>query len=120
MGPIQSSLNNLTLSAIGAVSAFGYGLKGAFKAKKPKANNPKVETTSGMGNIVKIGRDYSKTGMKSYIAAAKAVDSGNDAIAQKARATFTPAADLREARMRAAMSLSVANSIKKEKKGDKE
>ena len=125
MGLIQSSLNNLVLSSIGAVGALGYGLKGAFKTKKPQASqpqgeNPKVETTSGMGNIVKIGRDYSRKGSRSYMAAVKAVYSGNDMIAQKARATFTPAADLKDARMRAALSLSVANSLKKEKKGDKE
>lgn len=92
MGPIQSSLNQLTLSAIGAIGGLSYGFKGAFK--KPKApqpetpkseEQPKVETTSGMGNIAKIGRDYSRTNFRSYYAAAQAVDSGNDAIAQKAR-----------------------------------
>lgn len=109
MGPIQSSLNNLTLSAIGAVGAFGYGLKGAFKAKKPQAT--KEYTTQ---------QTQERSKMNGFKAAKKATVYGNDAIYQKARATFTPAADLREARMRAAMSLSVANSINKEKKGDKE
>ena len=96
---IQNSLNQLTLSAIGAIGGIAYGFKGAFKkpqasrpqAEKPKAEkNPKVETTSGMGNIAKIGRDNSRKNTRSYLAAAKAVDSGNDMIAQKARAKFIP------------------------------
>ena len=107
MGPIQSSLNNLTLSAIGAIGGLAYGLKGAFKAKKPQADTKEYTTQQ-------------RSKMNGFKAAQKATVYGNDAIYQKARATFTPAADLREARMRAAMSLSVANSTKKEKKGDKE
>ena len=88
MGKIQSSLNQLTLSAFGAIGGIAYGFKGGFnkpQAPKPEAEKPKVETTSGMGNIAKIGRDYSRTNFRSYVAAAEAVFSGNDAIAQKAR-----------------------------------
>lgn len=120
MGPIQSSLNNLTLSTIGAVGALGYGLKGAFKAIEP-GTKPKKTSEGYTASIKK--QDYSKSQqgkMNGFKAAQKATVYGNDAIYQKARATFTPAADLREARMRAAMSLSVANSTKKEQKGDKE
>lgn len=99
MGMIQSSLNHLILSAIGTVGSIGgvaYGFKKDLEkpkapaeeqttVEKPKTEQPKAETTSGMGNIAKIGRDYSRTNFRSYFAAAQAVDSGNDAIAQKAR-----------------------------------
>ena len=114
MGTIQSSLNQLVLSSIGAVGGLAYGFKGAFKAKAPKVDNavlPTAETTSGMGNIAKVGRDYSRTGMRSYMAAAKAVDSGNDAIAQKARAKYkTP--EERIAQIKAATGLSVSPKTK--------
>ena len=91
MGQIQSSLNQLTLSAIGAIGGLAYGFKGGFKKpqapaeKQPNVEQPKAETTPAMGNVAKIGRDYSRTNFRSYFAAAQAVDSGNDAIAQKAR-----------------------------------
>lgn len=107
MGLIQSSLNNLVLSSIGAVSGVAYGLKGAFKTKKPQADSKEYTTQQ-------------KPKMDGYKAAKKATVYGNDAIYQKAIATFTPAADLKEARMKMAMSLSVADYLSKEKKGDKE
>lgn len=118
MGTIQSSLNQLTLSAIGAIGGVAYGFKGGFKkpqAPKPQTEKPKVETTSGMGNIVKIGKDYSRKGSRSYMAAVKAVYSGNDMIAQKARAKFVPLAE-RLALAKKATNLSVLPE-KKEKKG---
>lgn len=120
MGQIQSSLNQLFLSSVGAIGGVAYGLKGGFN--KPKAPNadttpqPQVETTSGMGNIAKIGRNYSQTGSRSYGAAAKAVMSGNDAIAQKASARFiTP--EERIAQIKAATGLSVIAPKTEEKKG---
>jgi hypothetical protein len=115
MGTIQSSLNQLFLSSLGAVSGVAYGLKGGFlKPKAPeteKVEKPKAETTSGMGNIAKIGKDRSRTGSRSYMAAAKAVDSGNDLIAQKARAKFIPIED-RLAMIKEASSLSVIQDKK--------
>ena len=117
---IQSSLNQLTLSALGAIGGIAYGFKGGFKTpqapvEQPKAEQPKAETTSGMGNIAKIGRDYSRKGSRSYMAAVKAVESGNDMISQKARAKFIPLAD-RLALVKEATNLSVLPE-KKEKKG---
>ena len=37
-----------------------------------------------MGNIAKVGKNYSNKNIRSYQAAAKAVDNANDAILQKA------------------------------------
>ena len=95
MGPIQASLNQLTLSAIGAVGGLAHGFKGTFakpqvKAQQPKNEQPKVETQSGMGNIAKIGRNYSRTNIRSYEAAARSVDSGNEVIQAKAKSHFDP------------------------------
>ena len=117
MGPIQASLNQLTLSVIGAVGGVAHGVKGTFaKPKKPapEAKQPKAETTSAMGNIAKVGRNYSNTGLRSYMAAAKSVESGNDAIAQKARSHYKPITTRLE-QLRAASSL----SINEEKGGSK-
>lgn len=112
MGPIQASLNQLTLSVIGAVGGVAHGVKGTFaKPKKPapeKAEQPKAETTSAMGNIAKIGRNYSNTGLRSYMAAAKSVEAGNDAIAQKARSHYKPITNRLE-QLRAASSLSITD-----------
>ena len=86
MGPIQSSLNQLTLSAFGAIGGLAHGFKGGFakpKTQKPQAQ-PKTEITNSMGNIAKIGRNYSRTHMRSYEAAASAVENANDVILQKA------------------------------------
>ena len=119
MGMIQSSLNQLFLSGVGAVGGVAYGIKGAIKPKAPTKEaspQPQAETTSSMGNIAKIGRNYSQTGSRSYGAAAKAVMSGNDAIAQKASAKFmTP--EERIAQIKAATGLSVIAPKTEEKKG---
>ena len=97
MGPIQSSLNRLTLTAIGALAG---GIKLAQgsseseeepKAESKQASAPKSETKSGMGNIAKVGRNKGNVNVKAYSASVKAMQSGNDAIAQKARAKFRPA-----------------------------
>lgn len=86
MGPIQTSFNQLTLSALGAVGGLAHGFKGAFDkpAKTKPQANPKTEVSSGMGNIAKVGKNYSNKNIRSYQAAAKAVDNANDAILQKA------------------------------------
>jgi hypothetical protein len=124
MGMIQSSFNHLILSAIGTVGSIGgvaYGFKKGLEKpeapaeKQPQAEQPKAETSSGMGNIAKIGRDYSRTNSRSYMAAAKAVDSGNDMISQKARAKFIPL-EKRLALIKEASNISVLPE-KKEKKG---
>lgn len=121
MGPIQTSLNQLTLSALGAVGGVAYAFKGALKkpqaVAKPEAKEQlKAETTSGMGNIAKVGRDYSRKGYRSYLAAANAVDAGNDMISQKARAKFkTP--EERIAQIKAATGMSFTSPDTKDKKG---
>ena len=114
MGPIQASLNQLTLSTIGAIGGLAHGVKGTFsKPQAPKAEQPKpkVETQSGMGNIAKVGRDYSRTNLRAYSAAAKSVDSANDAIKQKATSRLSPIASRLE-QIKAATSLSVADDTK--------
>jgi len=87
MGPIQSSFNQLTLSALGAVGGLAHGFKGGFNkpAKaQPQEQLPQSEVSSGMGNIAKVGKNYSNKNIRSYQAAVKAVDNANDAILQKA------------------------------------
>lgn len=97
MGPIQSSLNQLTLSAIGAVGGLAHSFKGVFakpKAQETKAQKPETqpttEITNSMGNIAKIGRNYSRTYMRSYEAAARSVEAGNEVIDSKAKSHFSP------------------------------
>lgn len=111
MGIIQSSMNQLFLSSMGAAWAVGRGLhKGFNKPAKPEAPaKPEVsaQTSSGMGNIAKIGRNYSNTGMRSYMAAARAVDSANDAITQKATSFYNPMQSRLE-QVKAASSLSLS------------
>ena len=119
MGMIQSSLNQLSLSALSLAAAGAKGLDSLKKPALPKAvEQPKVETTSNMGNIAKIGRDYSRKGFRSYLAAAHAVDSGNDMIRQKASTKFlTP--EERIAQIQAASSMSFTAPKTQEKKGGK-
>jgi len=94
MGPIQASLNQLTLSVLGAVGGVAHGVKGTFaKPKAPapeKTEQPKTETQSTMGNIAKIGRNYSRANIRSYEAAARSVESANDLISSKAKSHFDP------------------------------
>lgn len=87
---IQSSLNQLVLSGLGAVAGVTKGVAGGFKVPQaPKSELSDITSeTKNEGNIAKIGRDRSRTGMRSYAAAVKAVESGNDMISQKARARF--------------------------------
>ena len=87
MGPIQSSLNQLSLGILGTAAGFTKGLKSAVKKPEVKeTSQPDTEVSSGMGNIAKIGR---VAGYRRYMAGTAAL-SGNDMIAQKARATFKP------------------------------
>lgn len=101
MGPIQSSLNRLVLSAIGTVAG---GIKLAksgeqeaeekTQAQKEKESQKqpaeKSETKSAMGNIAKIGRNYSRSNIRSYEAAARSVEAGNEEIDSKAKSHFSP------------------------------
>ena len=101
MGPIQSSLNRLVLTAIGTLAG---GMKlaqgGEQEAEeKPQAQKEKEsqkqpaqksETKSGMGNIAKIGRNYSRSNIRSYEAAARSVEAGNEEIDSKAKSHFSP------------------------------
>ena len=120
MGSIQASLNQLVLSTIGAVGGVAHGVKGTFNkpvkpaaaAEQPKTEQPKAETTSGMGNIAKVGKNKSRTHIGAYEAAARAVYSGNDAISQKAVSKYNPIS-MRLEQLKAASSLRVSE----EKKG---
>ena len=90
MGMIQSSLNQLTLSVLGAGAGLVRGLKSAVKnPNAPTGPQPNSEVTPSMGNNVKIDR---VPGYRRYMAGTAAL-SGNDMIAQKARATFKPLAE---------------------------
>lgn len=116
MGLIQNSLNQLTLSAIGAVGAIGYGLKG-YKPEQEADTNEYTFQQPQQRN--------------SYTMAAKAQRRGNDYIAQKARAVYSSPAE-RLARIKAATSMEVSSPAELEvaktnaamssftKKGDKE
>ena len=93
MGPIQASLNQLSLSVLGTAAGLTKGLKSAVKKPEVKGASPKTEVSSGMGNIAKIGR---VAGYRRYMAGAAAL-SGNDMIAQKARASFKPLEERKKA-----------------------
>ena len=57
MGPIQSSINQLTGTAWATIAAAGtMAKKIALPNAKKTANTPKSEVTNSMGNNVKIGR----------------------------------------------------------------
>lgn len=86
MGPIQASLNQLTLSILGSVVGVSKGLSGGLTKPKAKVDSSlNTNVTNSMGNIVKIGCNSSGYGR---FKAATAAMSGNDMIAQKARATY--------------------------------
>jgi len=94
MGPIQSSLNQLTLSLIGAVGGLAKGVKGGFIQPKKETNEPEEQKPLEPAEIsdykVQSPIEYTKplpeevgTLMSDYAAI-----SGNDLIRQKARARF--------------------------------
>lgn len=119
MGPIQASLNQLTLSTLGAIGGVAHGIKGTFAKPKAPATQkqgaqPTAETESSMGNIAKIGKNYSMQNIKSYEAAARSVESGNDAIRAKAKAHFDPiAARLNEVNKTIASFATAEKEVKK-------
>ena len=83
MGMIQSALNHLTLTTIGAGATIA---KGIAKMKKE----------AGDSEAPKVSYDNAKvedTGTASLIASMKAYQSANDMIDQKARAQFKSAAE---------------------------
>ena len=84
MGPIQSSLNQLTLGLLGAVAGVAKGVKGGFEEPKapgqPKVKPAKAET----GKKATYALQTPKT---SEYATYSALQSGNDMIKQKARAS---------------------------------
>ena len=83
MGPIQSSLNQLTLGFLGALGGVAKGFKGGFnepkapEESKSKVKPAKVETTKK----AQFAYESPKT---SEYAAFAAQSSGNDMIKQKA------------------------------------
>ncbi len=80
MGPIQSSLNQLTLGFLGAVGGLAKGLKGGFN--QPKSEEAKVEPAQAeTGKKAKFAYQTPKT---SEYASFAAQSSGNDMIRQKA------------------------------------
>ena len=100
MGTIQSSINHLMGTAWGTLATLSVGAKklGVFDKKAPKAPEVKAETTSGMGNIAKIGRLP-----RNKYAKAVSVMSANNLIDEKAASKTFSVAD----RIAAATSLSV-------------
>ena len=92
MGPIQSSLNQLTLSAIGAVAGLARGFKGpkAENTKDTKPEAPKSETgevitkPENMGTAAKL-KGVSPKGNRKFKAEEVAALSGNALIFEKAR-----------------------------------
>ena len=100
MGPIQSSLNQLTLSLIGAVAGIGKGFKGGFnkpeapEEKKTVVQGPKSETAKATKKQEAVAPHIGKRSYNKYasgIAANVAAFSGMDMIQQKARARFRSA-----------------------------
>lgn len=90
MGPIQSSLNQLTLGALGAIAAVSKGLRGEFK--KPQTQTKAKTTTKALPEDK--ASDYAVMGIPTYTigdeAAAMsdfAAIKGNDMIKQKFRST---------------------------------
>lgn len=94
MGPIQSSLNQLTLSALGAIAGVAKGVKGGFE--KPKAPGEPAQAESKPLPGAKPS-DYAVIGESKYtvgsplekaaIMSDVAGMSGNDMIKQKYRAS---------------------------------
>ena len=83
MGPIQSSLNQLTLSALGAIAGVAKGVKGGFQQPKapgePAESKPlpaaKVSDYAVMGESkYTVGTDIEKSAIMANIAGM----SGND------------------------------------------
>lgn len=94
MGPIQSSLNQLTLSILGATAGIAKGLKGGFAPQKQKSNEQKVEQTKlnpAEVSDYKVQEAIKLTtpGLQDQSAIMSDVAglSGNDMIKQKARAS---------------------------------
>ena len=113
MGPIQSSLNQLTLAGFGAIAGVAHGVKGVLKQPQTSraTKTESLAETTNQGNIVKIGRNYATTHIKAYNAAVKSVYSANDAIKQKSLSQNIIATRLEQ--VKAASSLSITS----EKKG---
>ena len=83
MGPIQSSLNQLTLTALGAVAGIAKGVKGGLI--KPQVEEKEIEpATAWTGKKANYTVAMPKT--SEYIANI-AGQSGNDMIQQKYRAS---------------------------------
>ena len=110
MGPIQSSINHLVGTAWGTIASAAVGIKKFGKgfnkpqASEPQTEQPKAQTSSGMGNIVKIGRLP-----RNKYAKAVSVMSANNLIDEKAASKTFNVAD----RIAAATSLSVKEGGKK-------
>lgn len=101
MGPIQSSLNQLTLGIAGAAAGLAKGLKSS--GKKPEAKPVQQEpdkqepVQTNYGPTALEGKQYDYTARlgsrpyNKYAAALAAQTSGNDLIRQKARSSFKTA-----------------------------
>ena len=85
MGMIQSSLNQLNLSAIGAVGGLIKGFQGGF-GKKPEAKKPEVKDVGPLTATNKEDGYTPRIGKRPYAKykAMEAIISANDSIAQKA------------------------------------
>lgn len=118
MGPIQSSLNQLTLGIAGSVAGLAKGLKSVKKPEaKPVQKEPDKQepAQTNYGPTVLEGEQYDYTARlgsrpyNKYAAALAAQTSGNDLIEQKARASFKTAEERRMA-FRKNKQLSIINA----------
>ena len=88
MGMIQSSLNQLTMSLLGAAVGVGKGLQGGFAPAKTPGEQKLVKDESTKVSDYKVPVGYSNLKPTMYntseSAAFSALQSGNDMIRQKA------------------------------------
>jgi len=89
MGMIQSALNQLTMSLLGAAIGVGKGLKGGPKINSNEQNKEQpFEPAKTSDYKVQQPVQYTSPQEMSTVMSDFAAVSGNDLIAQKARASF--------------------------------
>lgn len=88
MGPIQSSLNQLTLGALGAVAAVSKGLRGEFKKPQtPAKTSTKALPSAKTSDYAVMGNTTYTIGNEAAAMSDFAATKGNDMIKQKFRST---------------------------------
>ena len=89
MGPIQSSLNQLTLGALGAVAAVSKGFKGGFMPKSSAGTKSatKALPAANTSDYAVIGENVFNVGNEAAAMSDFAAIKGNDMIKQKFRSS---------------------------------